>query len=306
MVDDDHGPSLHPALDSEAYRQILARRLREIRSGTGLTQKEMATKMYWSTAKQIRVEAGTSAVNPWEVGNLLKACDITDPATLEELDQLAHWAMEPSPLDKFAKWISPEFRIYLGFEKYANIVRNFESVLVPGLLQTEEYAEEVLKEIRAVHDEERINKLVELRLERQDWLFSRDDLGLHFILDESILRRPVGGRDLMKRQVDHLIEMSNKPQITIRVVPFTAGVYRSIRVPFVLLEFPVAAEPAVLFLEYPQGDEVLRGDEIGETKVKFEGTGITVPTYLEIFFELEQLSPRKASMELLQDASRNL
>jgi hypothetical protein len=149
---------------------------------------------------------------------------------------------------------------FIEFEAAASITRNFEPLLVPGLLQTEDYARTVFRQFSGDVPDKRIDAQVEVRLRRQE-LLDRDDSPLLFlILDEAATRRQVGGPDVMRRQLRRLTEMAARPHITVEVVPFSAGVHPGLLGSFVIHEFPDPADDDVLYLESPQGEVISRDD----------------------------------------------
>jgi hypothetical protein len=177
------------------------------------------------------------------------------------------------------------------------VIRNFEPLLVPGLLQTEEYAREVL----AVegHDS-RAEGLVELRMHRQELLERSKPPSLHFILDEAVIRRVVGGPDVMRRQLNHLRELAQRPNITVRIMPFTEGIYPRLRVPYVLFEFPLPEDEDILFIENPQGGMIVRE---GSPEEEDE---ITPVAYLGVFWQLEQRAPKDDAIPMIDEAIARL
>jgi hypothetical protein len=158
--------------------------------------------------------------------------------------------------------------------------------------------------MRGSKEPTRISRLVDLRIARQERVFGRDDLKLNYLLDESVVRRVVGGPEVMKRQLDSLAEACRRDNLSLRIVPFDRGVYRSMRVPFVVLEFSAPEDEAILFLEHPQGDALIREDGL------FDDASVepplspptTPPTYLQIFSELWEATSDDETMAILLSA----
>lgn len=174
--------------------------------------------------------------------------------------------------------VSPQLLQFIEFEAAARIIRNFQPLLIPGLLQTEEYARLMLGQLTAGLPDHRIESLVEVRKRRQE-LLDRDDAPvLFFILDEAATRRLVGGKDIMRRQLIRLTEAAAAPHITVEVVPFSAGPHPGLNGPFVIHEFPAAAGGDVLYQERPQAEQLWRDEPE------------LVTHYLETFEELRRLS----------------
>jgi hypothetical protein len=174
--------------------------------------------------------------------------------------------------------VSPQLLQFIQFEAAALVIRNFQPLLIPGLLQTEEYARLMLGQLTADRSDHRIESLVEVRKRRQE-LLDRDDAPmLFFILDEAATRRLVGGRDTMRRQLIRLIEAAAASHITVEVVPFSAGPHPGLNGPFVIHEFPDRADGDVLYQERPQAEQLWRDEPE------------LITHYREIFEELRRLS----------------
>jgi hypothetical protein len=177
-------------------------------------------------------------------------------------------------------------------------------VLVPGALQTQPYTESILEYLRGPKNEDRIRAYVELRSLRMKQLLTDNTEGrlLKFLLDESVIRRVIGGHDVMIQQLSRLLEVAQLPFVMLRVVPFHIGMYRSLRVPFVVLEFPSPEQEDLLYLEYPERARVVRPKDVppGDENP-------TAPsTYLEIFAELENITSEEESRALLESTLRDL
>ncbi len=262
-------------------RRRLRAELRAARQAAELTQEQAAKAVDWSLSKIIRIEAGSVGISTSDLKALLSLYGIGDPDRTDELVTLAKAAKERGWWSKYSDFLTANQRELLqliGYESAASITRNFETLLLPGLLQTEEYARAVIRQFaekpadgepedanraerdRAERDRKaREDKLVEIRMERQAHLLDVPDPPLmFFILDEAVVRRQVGGRAAMTRQIRWLLELADRPYVTIEVVPFTEGAYPGLRGPFVVLEFPDAADDDVLYLESPRGDLIRR------------------------------------------------
>jgi hypothetical protein len=251
--------------------------------------------MDWSLSKLIRIETGAVSITTNDLRALAAHYRITDQSRVETLLQLARAARERSPWSAYRDLVSPEFVSFLGYESAASVIRNFEPLLVPGLLQTEEYAREVLGELEGPY-KQTVDALVDLRIERQELLTRDDPPRLHCVLDEAVIHRVVGGTEVMHRQLRHLKEMADRPNITLRIVPFSSGMYPRLRVPYVLFEFPDPQDESILYIENEQGEMIVR-----ETTPE-EGGQVTPIAYLEAFFQLEQLA-RKDDAPKMIDAT---
>jgi hypothetical protein len=246
-------------------RRRLRTELRKAREEAGLTQEQVAQAMDWSPSKVIRIEAGTSRIATNDLKVLLPHLKIVDPQQTGELLALAKGAKARSWWSKYREIASPGYLQFVEYEAAASATSNFEPLLIPGLLQTEEYARAVIQQFLEHPTTERVEALVELRMTRQELLERPDPPSLYFIMDEAVVRRLIGGADVMRRQVRHLIQMTDRPNVTVELVPFNAGVHPGMHGPFVVIEFPDTADDDVLYLENPRGDVVYR-DSPAEVK----------------------------------------
>jgi len=252
--------------------------------------------MEWSLSKLIRIESGAVSVSITDLRTLLTHYGV-GKADVEELLELGRLGRERSWWNTYRDVASHEYISFLGYEASASIIRNFEPLLVPGLLQTEEYAREILSVVEG-DSQRKVDALVDLRMERQELLQSSDDpTTLHFILDEAVVCRHVGGAGVMRRQLQHLLDAAQRPNVTLRVMPFERGIYPRLRVPYVLFEFPEPADEDVLYLESPQGQMIIR-----EGAQEEEQEGMTPVAYLGVFWQLEQSAHKEDAPRMIERA----
>ena len=180
------------------------------------------------------------------------------------------------PFTDYKDVLPPETLRFFAYESSASIIRQVQPLLVPALLQTEEYARALLTSWGT--DLTQVNQVWAARQERQELLERPDPPEMFFVLDEAAVHRPVGGEAVMRHQRARLLEPAERTRITIQVVPFEVGAHPGMRGPFVYLEFPGADDPDVLYLEGQLGDSVFRDEE--------DVTG----RYLETFFALEKMA----------------
>jgi hypothetical protein len=152
------------------------------------------------------------------------------------------------------------FDIYVGLEAETAAVRGYEVSVVPGLLQTPGYARAVLREMFARHTTEQIERLVDLRIERQRRFDGDPPIELWAVLDEAVIRRPVGGNTVMREQLEHLLVAADRPGVTIQVLPFTCGAHAGHGGPFSILEFPNRSDSEVAYVESVVGIIYLEKD----------------------------------------------
>lgn len=281
-----------PLTDPALQRRKLRDQLRRLRESAGFTQRDVANEMEWSLSKLIRIESGRNGISITDLKALIAHYQVTDPDQVNRLVSMARAARERPWWDRYRDIANPAFLLSLGYEGAASIIRTFEPILVPGLLQTEEYAHEVL---RLTTPPEQVEMRAELRFERQDRLLRPDGPQMHFILDENSITRVVGGPAVMRRQLKRLKELADHPQISLRVLPFTAGLYRHFRTSYVLFEFEDPEEDVVLFIERPNQDAIVReGVDWAEDDASAR--------FLEAFFDIEQLARKDAAPALLESA----
>jgi transcriptional regulator with XRE-family HTH domain len=235
--------------DSAAMRRRLRIELRRSRNAAKLTQRDVAEALEWSPSKVIRIESGQVGVSVTDLRALADLYHMDDPVKVGELETLARGSRR-QPFADYRDVIGADTLKFFGLEASAWLIRHVQPLVVPGLLQTEEYTRALLR-VYGV-DTAKVDRIVDSRRERQE-LFDRPDPPQVFtILDEAVLRRRVGGSAVMNRQLQHLLSLAERPQVTIQVVPFTAGAYEAIQGPFVHLEFSDGSDPDVVFLDGPR------------------------------------------------------
>jgi transcriptional regulator with XRE-family HTH domain len=242
--------------DPNVQRRRLSTALRKAREDAHLTQREAAGALDWSLSKLIRIEAGAQGLSVTDLKALFDLYGMTDEQLVTTLKAAARGSRGQSWWSSYRDVVSPQFARYLGHESAASSFRIFHPLLVPGLLHTDAYAAALL----GAHPEpERAHRIVELRMERQDRLFTRKDLQFAFVLDEEALHRWVGGARVMQQQLQHLLDMSERPNVSVQIVPFSAGAHPGLRGPFIFLRLDQTDED-LLFLESVSGDQLIRDD----------------------------------------------
>jgi transcriptional regulator with XRE-family HTH domain len=240
-----HGPAVR--------RRKLGAELRALRTGAGLTSGDAARLVGWHQSKVSRIETGASGVKPADVRLLLDTYGVRDAQLRELLLVLAesdestgrhHW------WHAYRGVLPPTYRDFISLESQASAMRTLETSVVPGLLQTPEYAQAVTRAAVDGLDDERLDALVEVRLARQDVLRSHPPLELSAVLDEAVLRREVGGPEVMARQLERLVEAARLPQVRLQVLPFTAGAHIGVTGPFVIFAFSTTSDLDVVVLDH--------------------------------------------------------
>ncbi len=236
------------SLSTVVERRRLRADLRRARQEADLTQDQVAAEMDWSLSKIIRIENGSVSISTNDLRALLQLYMITDDAEIRRLVELARSARQPSWWSKYRGSVPPAFFQYLEYEAAASAIRHYESFLVPGLLQTRDYASTVTAEYKDFNTKT-IQARVDIRMTRQRLLEQGSPPRLHFILDEAVIRRLIGDERVRVEQIQKLIEMAGMPTVTIEIVPFSAGLYRGLGETFTLLEFRDAEDDDVLYFE---------------------------------------------------------
>jgi transcriptional regulator with XRE-family HTH domain len=282
-------------------RRRLLSELRRARREADLTQEQVATEMDWSLSKIIRIEKGSVRISTNDLRAVLSLYGVPAGERVTELVELARSAKERSWWSQFSEVIPGPFLELLECEDAALICRSYEAQYIPGVFQTEEYANEVLRrffeETRDKVDEEALDRLadagVKLRLKRQQML-ERASPQYYSVVDETVIRRLVGGPSVMRDQLRKLIELAEKPNVTIEVVPFSAGIHPSLGTPFLLLDFPDESDEDLVFLERPDGDLISR-DDINR-----------IVHYREVFDRLTKLSLGSRSAAFIRSVADEL
>lgn len=246
--------------------------LRGLRRATGQTQAQVAAAMDWSNAKVIRIESGDVRITVSDLRALLAHFGVSDQERVEELVAMARSA-RADPWQEFRDLYPATTLKFFGFEASASLRRESSFAFVPGLLQTEEYARAVLEGTHDI-DEATLDLFWQVRARRQELHERPEPPEMFFVADEAAVRREVGGRGVMRRQLERLIELSHAPHVSFRVIPYREGFHPGMVGPFVVLEFPNASDDDVVLLEQPSGD--ITRDNADEAA-----------TYTERFFRLE-------------------
>ena len=278
---------------------MLRRRLRtEIRTArldNDLTQEQVAKAMDWSLSKMNRIEKAKTSISINDLKVLLPLYGITDKKRTDELVDLARAARRPGWWSPYSEYAPPRLLELIDYESASAAISQFETMFVPGILQTDEYASAILQ---AFYDEkptaERVAALVELRTKRRELVSSENAPKFSFILDESVIHRVVGSPAVAGRQFMHLVDVAKQPNVTIQVVPFTAGLHPGMTNPFEVVQFADTPEENIVFLEGPHDDSIVENVE-------------EVQDQLESFGRIAALSLSPAtSIDLLsQAAERN-
>ncbi|MCU1645474.1 MAG: hypothetical protein JWN03_5749 [Nocardia sp.] len=233
----DRGPT--------ALRIAVGGQLRKLRELNSITREAAGEHIRGSHAKISRLELGRTGFKERDIRDLLSLYGVDDPGEREQFLDLVRKANEPGWWHRYSDLLPPWFETYLGLEYAAKSIRTYEGQLVPGLLQTSDYARSI---VALGHDEDG-ERRVSLRRHRQELLVRPSAPSFWAVLDEAVLHRPVGGAAVLREQINQLIEMSQLPNITIQVLPYAAGGHAAAGSSFTMLRFAEAELPDIVYLE---------------------------------------------------------
>jgi len=228
-----------------------------LREAAGTTIDQVAERLNCSASKISRIETGQSGVSSREVRDILAAYEVEG--------ELAEWLVEMAREAKQRGWWQLYGTVltsaYVGLEAAAAELRSFEPLVIPGLLQTEEYARAMVLAGWPDMSTEEVEQRIRVRMKRQSLLFQDDPLQLSIILDEAALRRPVGGIDAMRRQLDKLVNAAGLPHVTLQVLPLSAGAHGGMDGAFTILLFEEQANQNLVFAANGAGGLFLEKDD---------------------------------------------
>jgi transcriptional regulator with XRE-family HTH domain len=228
---------------------LLGTQLRRFREGAGITPEQAAYAIRASRSKISRLENGRVRLKSRDVTDLLALYGVTDEAARSKFLALASQSNSPDWWSKYSDILPDWFETYLGLEAAASTIRTFEVQFVHGLFQTEDYARAVTRLGRKTAAPEEVERRVDLRLKRQELLGRPNPPKIWSVMDESVLRRPVGGCDVMRAQFRHLIEAAELPHVTLQVLPFANGGHVGESGAFTVLRFEERDLPDVVYIE---------------------------------------------------------
>jgi len=249
-------------------RRRLGNELRRLRTSVGVTIDQVAKHLECSESKISRIETGHVTALPRDVGDMLKLYQVSG----EQHDELMQLAREAR---KKGWWHAyggvPPRSAYIGFEAAAEQISTYESMVVPGLLQTSAYARTVIRTTYPNLSDEDIEQRILVLKVRQALLEQDDPLTVRAVLDEAVLRRQVGGSETMRAQLHRLAEAAALPTVTIQVVPFRVGAHMALCGAFTILSFLEPTQPDLVYLEDTTRESFLEAeDEIRQYEFAFD------------------------------------
>ena len=250
-------------------RRRLGQELRRLRELKGMTAEEVAERLLVSQSKISRLENGRRSISQRDVRDLCGVYEVEDHRIVDSLMQMAKDSRQQGWWHAFG---DIPYSVYIGLETDAESLRVYEPQVVPGLLQTRSYAEALINGALPEAPPADIEKRVNVRARRQDRVNAPEHpLRLWAVIDESALRRLVGGKQVMIEQLEHLIEQSKLPHVTVQVLPFDMGAHPGINGQYAILEFPDAADSSVVYIEGVTSDLYLeKANDVQRYSVMYE------------------------------------
>lgn len=256
------------------YQLRLRAELRKLRDAANFTQKQAAERLEWSISKMIRIEGGMSNVSFTDLKALLALYGVDDPERVEDLAVLAREGRKSAWWTKYRKSLDPQLFMLIGYEASATRIRQFQSQMLPGLLQTSGYVEALARHIRLSQDAVELGVVIR---EQRRRIMVEDGPDMHFVLDEAIVQRSFGDLASTLGQLRRLREVALLPNVDLRILPFSSGLHPGLQKSFTVLEVP------------PDGDHVLVFEEEFKDFVIRESDEESTE-YLQRFEEIVQLS----------------
>ncbi len=230
-------------------RMLLGAHLRRLRDAAGVSREDAGWEIRSSESKISRMELGRVSFKERDIADLLTLYGVDDEEERNRLLGLAREANNPGWWHRYGDVLPSWFQSYLGLEAAASLIRTYEVQFVPGLLQSQEYARAVVMLGHGKATAEEIDRRVRVRMARQDLLTRPHPPQLWAVVDEAVLRRPIGGRDVMRGQLDALMQATKLPNVQLQVVPFHVGGHAAAGGAFSILRFPDPDLPDVVYVE---------------------------------------------------------
>ncbi|MFF4343900.1 helix-turn-helix domain-containing protein [Kitasatospora sp. NPDC001540] len=241
--------TVQPGGGSMVRRILLGSQLRRLREGCAITREDAGYAIRASESKISRMELGRVSFKERDVADLLSLYGLSAGPDREALLALVREANKSGWWHSYNDVLPNWFQTYLGLEEAAALIRTYEVQFVPGLLQCEEYARAIFAQNRPALDEEEVDRRVALRTRRQKLLTEGRGPKLWAVIDEAALRRPVGGPEVMRAQLEHLVELADCPSVVVQVMPFRFGAHAGESGAFSVLRFPEQDLPDVVYVE---------------------------------------------------------
>ncbi|MFI0352898.1 helix-turn-helix domain-containing protein [Actinomadura sp. 9N407] len=254
MADGRHSPTLR--------RRRLSAELRRLRDEAGLTATQVAKRLDWQTSKLTRMERGEwQRPNPRDIVDLLDVYEVADERQREALVLLARQGRQRGWWHAYKDMLSERYSTYIGLEVEASSLLTFQPLLIPGLLQNADYARALIIGGPDEATVEEVERKIEIRAERQELLTRSQPPQLWGVIDEAAIRRQIGGREVMRAQLQHLLAMTELPRVTLQVIPYAAGAHPGMTGAFSILSFLEDSDPDAVYVETIAGELFLEEPE---------------------------------------------
>ncbi|MER6607454.1 helix-turn-helix transcriptional regulator [Streptomyces sp. NPDC000927] len=248
----------------------MAAELRRLRAAANLTREDVTDRTGINNATLYRIEKARARPQKRTLQALMELYGATE-AQRTDLLAMQSGSQGQGWLRPYHSELPEEYTAYIGFESEARTVRNYESLFIPGLAQTERYARAVIRGVLPTASQKEVDQRVQARIERQAVLTKPNPLQLWAIMDEAAVRRMVGGPAVMREQAQHLIRLAEEPNVTLQLIPFGTGAHAGMTGSFVHMDFPDAQDPELVYVDTPAGDLFLESEaEIRRYKSMFE------------------------------------
>ncbi|MFF9124439.1 helix-turn-helix domain-containing protein [Streptomyces sp. NPDC014889] len=250
-------------------RRRLGQELRRLRELKGMTAEEVAERLLVSQSKISRLENGRRSISQRDVRDLCGVYEVEDHRIVDSLMQMAKDSRQQGWWHSFG---DIPYSVYIGLETDAASLRIYDPQVVPGLLQTRQYAEALIAGALPETAPADIEKRVQVRMRRQERISAAENpLRLWTVLDEAALRRVVGSPALMREQLEHLVEQTRLPHVTVQVIPFEMGAHPGLNGQYAILEFPDTADSSVVYIEGVTSDLYLeKANDVQKYSVMYE------------------------------------
>jgi transcriptional regulator with XRE-family HTH domain len=245
-----------PPGDPSVLRRELGIELRRHREAAKLTQSEVAGALEFSLSKVVRIEQGAHGVSASDLRAMLMLYNVTEKTQVDKLAAAARGSRGKSWWSAYSDVVTPQLARLLGYEAMASAIWVIHPFLIPGLLHTQDYASGLYAAFPGATTS---SKLVELRMSRQTRVFAQSGTSLNFVVGEEALYRWVGGPEVMRGQLERLLDVGRRDNVSIRIVPFTAGAHPGLTSPFIMLRLR-ETDDELLFLESVNGDQLINDD----------------------------------------------
>jgi transcriptional regulator with XRE-family HTH domain len=260
-----------PSSSPTVRRRRLAAELHRLRQASKMTIEQVAEALEWSPGKVSKIENARVSVLPRDARRLLDTYGVTEGQERELLLTLARESRERGWWQQYGETVPDWFATYVGLEAEASTIAAYQAEIVPGLLQTRAYATALHRAELMNATEEEIEQHVTLRMERQTRLAQPDAPLFWVVLNEAVIRRVIGERAIMHEQLTKLAEAASAPNITLQVLPFSAGAHASMDSAFSIVGFDPPTDGEIVYFEHPTCSLYLeKPDEVARYRLVYE------------------------------------